>query len=422
MIDGCRQTAGFVADSGGDPVKRFFRRALSSGLPLLPILALLSACGWLSSTPPAPPTGLSATGALGVIHLSWTSGGPVVSHNIYRSTDNVTFAKRNGAAVAGTSYDDLIASPAGDGIFYYYRITAFDTTESNPSGTVRAIHGTRLAAAYVAGFTSDNTASPYVLERTTVVDNGSFVIQGGDKLYLLDNAVLDVEQGNDVTVHGLLRVLATSGASHATITSHRVAAPLALGEGFSITFHGADDFNPTDNSGTWLRNTLLSNLKSSQAIRIQNCSPRIENCKAVSNIRTGGSAGTSYLAIEAGGGPILRHCSFDFMTLEVVGGDPSATALAMDNNIFTNSYYAVSFWNLAGPGVSPGQIANNVFDGRKTAYLWNVTGAFVPLENNFWSGAFPGPAPTVVIGGSTTSTYNFFPILLAAPPSAGPDW
>jgi len=398
-------------------VKRNVRPALSAGLPLLAVLALLSGCGWLSVDQPAPPTGLSATGALGVIHLSWTSGGPVVGHNIYRSTDNVTFVKRNGDKVGGTTYDDAIASPAGDGVFYFYRITAVDTNESEPSDTVRAIHGTRLAAAYVAGFTSDNTASPYVLEGTTVVDGGRFVLQGGDKLYLLDNAVLDVEQGNDVTVDGLLRVLAASGDSHATITSHRVSAPLAPGEGFSITFFGADDFNPTDNSGTWIRNTLLSNLKSGQAFSISNCSPRIENCKAVSN----DNAGTSYLSISSGAGPTLRNCSFDNMTLQVSDGDPPAT-FTMDHNIFTNSYYAVSFWNLVGPGVSPWQIANNVFDGWKLAYLWNVTGATVPLDNNFWSGA--SPVPTVLRGGGTpvTVTYSFSPFLAAAPTLAGPDW
>ena len=401
-------------------MKRSFRSALPFGFPLLPILALLSACDWLSIAPPAPPAGLSATGALGVIHISWTGGGPVVGHNIYRSTDNVTFVKLNGDRVGGTSYDDAIASPEGDGVFYYYRITAVDAEESEPSGTVRAIHGTRLAASYGDGFVSDAAASPYVLEGTTAVEGGDFVLQGGDKLYLLDNAILDVEQGHDVTVNGLLRVLVASGASHATITSHRVAAPLRLGEGFSITFSGADDFNPMDNSGTWLRNTLLSNLKSAQAIRFGNCSPRVENCRAVSNMQTGIGAGASYLSIEAGGGPILRNCSFDSMTLEVVGGDPTATALAVDDNIFTNSYYAVSFRDLAGPGVNPGQIANNVFDGRKTAHLWNVTGANVPLENNFWSGA--SEVPAITAGGFSTATYSFYPALTAAPPSAGPDW
>ena len=400
---------------------RFCRRALSSGLPILPILALLSACDWFSSSQSSPPTGLAATGALRVIHLSWKSGGPLVDYNIYRSTDNVTFTKRNGDPVGVASYNDNIASPVGDGVFYYYRVTAVDTTESDPSATVRAIHGTRLAAAYRTGFASDNVnKSPYVLEGTTVVDNGSFVIQGSDKLYLLDNAVLDIEQGNDVTVHGLLRVLAASGASHATITSHRAIGSLASGEGFSITFDGAVDFNPTNNSGTWLRNTQLTNLASAQAISIRSCSPRIQNCKAVSNIRTGGSAGTSYLSIESGSGPVIRNCSFDYMTLEVSGGDPSATTFAMENNIFTNSYYAVSFWNLVGPGVNPGQIANNVFDGRKAAYLWNVTGAVVPLEDNFWSGA--SPVPTTLSQGGSTSSYSFFPNLLAAPTPVGPDW
>ena len=399
-------------------MNRLLRRAVSSVLPLLPALALLSGCGWLSIDPPAPPTGLTATGALGVIHLSWTSGGPVVGHNIYRSTDNVTFVKLNGDRVPGSTYDDAIASPAGDGVFYYYRVTAQDAKESEPSATVRAIHGTRLAAAYPAGFQSKVSASPYVLEGKTVVDNGSFILQTNHKLYLLDNAVLDIGQGNDVTVQGLLRVLAAPGDAHATITSHRVSGPLAPGEGFSITFDGAVDFDPTDNTGTWLRNTLLSNLKSSQAIRIQSCSPRMENCKAVSNDNTG----ASYLSIGTDGSPTIENCSFDLMTLEVVGGVPSATALAIGNNVFTNGFYAVSFRNLTGPGLNPGQIANNVFDGRKTAYLWSVTGAAVPLGNNFWRGAFPGPTPTVVTGGTTDTTYDFTPALTAEPPSAGPDW
>jgi hypothetical protein len=278
------------------------------------------------------------------------------------------------------------------------------------------MHGTRLATTYDAGFAGDNTASPYVLEGMTVVDGGDFVLNSGNKLYVLDNAVLDVEQGYDVTVRGLLRVLAASGDSHATITSHGTSAPLAPGEGFSITFNGAVDFNPTDNSGTLLRNTLLSNLKSAQAMRFLNSSPRIENCKAVSNDNTG----ASYLSIETGGGPILRNSSFDFMTLYVSGGTPSSTTLSMDNNLFTNSLYAVSFRNVAGPGVSPGQIAYNVFDGRRTALLDNVTGTAVPLENNFWSGASPVPTTTSV--GFSTATYSFYPVLSAAPSPVGPDW
>jgi len=395
-------------------MKRLFHRALSSAFSLLTILAFLSACGWLTDEPPAPPAGLSATGALGVIRLSWTNAGPVVGHNIYRSTDNVAFVKRNGEKVGGTSYDDAIDSPEGDGVFYFYRITAVGTKESDPSDTVRALHGTRLAASYNAGFASDAEASPYVLEGTTVVDGGDVVLRGGDKLYLLDNAVLDVEQGHDVTVNGLLRVLAASGASHATITSHRVAAPLAPGEGFSITFDTPDAFNPTDNSGTWLRNTLLSNLMDNQAIIVRECSPRIENCKAISNDNTG----ASYLSLTSGGGPAIRDCSFDNMTLQVSDGD-LFTTLTMENNRFTNSYYAVSFRNVIGPGVNPGQIANNMFDGRNPAYLWNVTGADVPLDNNFWSGAAGGP--TIVSGGFSTVTYSFSPTLLEAP-AAGPDW
>ncbi len=86
--------------------------------------------------------------ALNHITLSWTAstGGALVGYHVYRSADGVTFTKLTTVPVATLAYDDPIASPAGDGVFYFYRVTAVSTLESNPSATVKQTHGERVTS------------------------------------------------------------------------------------------------------------------------------------------------------------------------------------------------------------------------------------------------------------------------------------
>jgi hypothetical protein len=404
---------------------------MRSGFIVLLLAAVFSACGGGgdSAGPSAPsvPTGLAAAGLLGHINLSWNAsgGGNLTGYNVYRSDDGTTFTKLNTTVVVATNYDDAIASPAGDGILYSYRVTAMGDAESGASNTVQGIHGTRLATQYNTGFTTVAGNSPYVAEGTVVVNGGNLVVDTGTKLYVLDDTTIDLEQGSGTTagrflVKGLLRVLA-SDTAHATFTAHKTSGTLADGEGFALYFDGADSYNTANGSGTLLQNTLLNNMANGSAgggFTFISSSPKLANLNVTSNSSTGGS----YLDVRSGSGPIIENCSFDKMVLSI-STDARSTSLKVDHNRFTNGYYSVAFFNLSNPGVNAGQIELNDFDGTKEAYLFGMTGGTnVPMGNNYWNGGSGSPPLPTELTGSSTIHYDFSTALSSPPSAVGPTW
>jgi hypothetical protein len=84
---------------------------------------------------PVAPTGLSAVAVNGVAQLTWVqSGSPgIVTNNIYRSATGSGGPYYPVAAVAaGTTYSD---ATVGDGIPYYYCVTAVDANGESPLST-----------------------------------------------------------------------------------------------------------------------------------------------------------------------------------------------------------------------------------------------------------------------------------------------
>ncbi len=83
------------------------------------------------------PVVLEASGQLRQISLSWTESKNAVGYNVYRRTGSTgSFVKMTGTPLAKTVYADAIPSPAGDGVFYYYYITAISKKgEEVPSNT-----------------------------------------------------------------------------------------------------------------------------------------------------------------------------------------------------------------------------------------------------------------------------------------------
>lgn len=154
---------------------------------LIPLMFLAGCGGGNGGNPPAPPgrTGtlkapanLTAIGSLCKIQLNWTASTSdgVTGYKIYRSADGSIFTQYATVAATVTSYDDVIVSPAGDGVFYHYYVTTVGNGESPASNTVKSMHGTRLAVAYTGGFATQAADSPYVAEGATVVDGGNFTV------------------------------------------------------------------------------------------------------------------------------------------------------------------------------------------------------------------------------------------------------
>ncbi|HZU52590.1 MAG TPA: fibronectin type III domain-containing protein [Holophagaceae bacterium] len=401
---------------------------------LIPIsfLALCLGCGGggsSSETPtpsgPATPSGLAATGSLGHIQLSWSAGAGDSGYNLYRSPDGATWTKVNGTALTATSYDDAIASPAGDGIVYTYRVTGLGgSTESTPSATVRCMHGTRFPASIAAGFTTVAVDSPYVAEGTVTVNGGNLVVDTGTALFVADHATVDLEAGDGTTagrlwVKGLLRVTATTTAP-ATFTAHKVGGTLANNEGFAFWFDGAVSFNPADGSGTLLQNATITNLANGGVyggFDVINCAPKLTNLHATANASTG----TSYLFFNAPG-ILVDHCAFTNI-VPSVQADMRGSGFTLGHNRFRNSYYAVMFISVPNQAVDAGQITANDFDGSHSAYLYNIGGSVdVPLGGNFWNGGAGTPPVPAETTGLTSVHFDFTTALSAAPPDAGPTW
>jgi len=397
------------------------KRCIISSVMIFVFLSGLTACGGgggSDASPSSTPNGLTATGSLRNIRLSWTapSGVSVTGYNIYRSTDGAAFTKLNSSPVSGTVYDDPIASPAGDGVLYYYRVTSVSSGESGFSGTVATVHGTRLSGNYPAGFTTLAASSPYVVEGVVTVDGGGLNVAAGTKIYFLDSGSIDIVQGQSLTVNGLLRVLASTG-SPALFTSHGAGgAALTGNQGFSLRIENAVDYASGGNSGTFLQNSRITNLQAgSSSIYISGCSPRLYNLHVSAT-----PGATSYAGLEIHSGAIIEHCEIVGLC-PMVFGDQTATGFQLVNNTVTPGIYnyVLDFEQSAAVPVNYGQISFNSFDSPNQLDLSAMTGGWtIPLGNNYWRNGLP--TTRLQNGSNQTVSYNL--PLIAPPSGVGPTW
>ena len=100
----------------------------------------MSATPYGDTTPPAVPTGLSATPGHSTVSLNWNDNGEgdLAGYNIYRSTvSGGPYTKQNGTLLSSSDYID---NNVTNGTTYYYVVTAVDasTNESGYSSQVSA--------------------------------------------------------------------------------------------------------------------------------------------------------------------------------------------------------------------------------------------------------------------------------------------
>jgi len=403
--------------------------ALSVGLLLSLLLFGCSDHNNVPANAPPAPVELTATGALGAITLDWGNSidytRAAIRFNVYRRVGNGTPVRRTASPITEAHYIDTITSPDGDGVLYTYYVTAVaQGVESGPSDTVTEVHGTRVPANNPSGFTADFSFSPYVVEGTVTVDDGNFMIPTGCKVYLKDDATIDMPENpagsstaGQLRVIGLLRVLASS--SHpANITAHKTGG-LGADEGFTLNFVNAVSYDPIDGSGTLIKNCWINNLKQGHGttLEIANCAPRFSNSYIIFNT-------DQACTLMFPTGVIVDHC-YIANACPRVTSDQSASGFTFSNNIVrpNDANYCLEFVNSTTTPIASGAIAGNDFDGV-TVDLSVMTGAYtIPLGGNYWRGGTgTPPAPSIRRQNDSTCEVDFDTALNAAPAGVGPDW
>ena len=378
--------------------------------------------------PGTPGVELRATGSLRNIHLSWAGRSDATDYLVYRATGDAPFVRLTDSPIEATSYDDPIASPGGDGVEYRYIIAAARDVESERSNVATAMHGTRLAEAYLESFATVPERSPYVADASTTLA-GDLWVSPDTKLYVRGGAVLDFEAGGVFLVAGLLRAIGSASAP-AIFTAHqRAGGYLPDGEGFYFAFSGVS-YNPDDRSGSVLDHVHVRNLAETAvfggnrrtSLAVTGSGIALDNVKVVVN-------GNGSLLVREGGWVVLRHSHFDGLGL-VVDTDVRATPFAVTDNAFRGGLSAIAFRYVASPPVRSGQIDSNDLDGSlQSAELIHVSGtANIPLGNNYWGqGLFSSKDVPFVYNDNDASTVTFdfddpSPTLHLPPAGAGPDW
>ena len=383
-------------------------------LLLAATLVLSAGCGDdpVGPVTPAAPAALTSQGGANTITLTWDAVGSASGgYNIYRSTDGTTFTLIAGSN-SQNSYQDTIASPDGDGVFYTYRVTAVADFESDPSATTRCMHGIRLTN--TAGDLTINDTVPRVVEGTVFLSNGNLTVNTIARLYLLEGSTLLLSQSKQLRINGWIQSLGTS-SSPAMINC---AGTLTDGQGWTFWITStASNYNPADGSGCRLQYTILSNLEQSTCLTFSAIEPLISNCKFYANRITGGA----YIVLSAGCGAWFKNNSFDKIALQING--VMGSGLLMEKNIFTGGFYSMLINGTTAPSVTAGQITNNVFPGSKYLFIVSSSGSpDIPLGGNYWPGGTGTPPAPNITQSSSTISANPYPLLSEAPDDVGPGW
>lgn len=386
---------------------------------IAPFLFMMAGCPAAAPVVPDAPAGLASAGYSNEIRLSWNAvAAATKGYHVYRGTNNADFAKLTSSPVAATVYSDAIASPGGDGVIYYYKVSAVGDSESSLSSSTRNMHGIRLT-----NHTGDwnlTGSVPFVMDSAVTVTNGHIIVQGGASLYVLDGGILELANNYTVQVQGLFRVLGTA-QNPATLRCYNVTADT---EGFYIVFAASSvAYQTNDNSGCLMEYAVLTNMKYSSpsgGIFLNSGSPAIQFCK----IHANAAMGTGYLTIYGGDTRIRNNI---FINMVPSFQDVMGAGFAMVNNQFVDTYYSIAFINVVGSAVVSGQIVSNVFDGSQNLYVGGVTGSpTIPLGGNYWAGgAGTPPLPNIDSASSPGASVNLndpVSALSAAPAGVGPGW
>jgi hypothetical protein len=363
--------------------------------------------------------GLVATGSLGEVRLQWTAatGDGLTGYRVYRSTDGIRFTLMAEPTVA--AWTDAISSPGGDGVLYSYRVTAVGAAgESEPSSSVRSMHGIRLSGIHGGCNFSLSNTRPFVIDDAFHCQRNLYIFEG-QQLYVLPGATLMLSNASTIFVYGTLQLLGTAGVP--AVVSATQAGGLGEGEGFGLFFY------PATATNIRMEHALLTNLNTN--ICLMNTIGIISNCKFYS---TGAAGEGSFICVRIGmQAATITRCSF-FRLYPSILHDVTGSTFSFTGNRLRGGKYAISTQWLEGPIVDPGMICGNDFDasvrssGGEPRYVWlnNISGSgSIPLGGNYWHGGTnTPPLPQLLYESSPDVCCDFSPGLAAPPDDCGPTW
>lgn len=368
---------------------------------------------------PTIPGSLTSAGTKGKITLSWeaSTGNDLASYYVYRGTSPGNLSKIATVNAPATTYEDTIVE---DGALYYYHITSFGKSESQPSNQTYNMHGTRLTDTS-ADFTTIVADSPYVIENDILL-KGDLSIVNNTKLYVLPGVDIVFGTEDVASLYVIQGLFVTKGTqanpiSVSSFDSGYELRIIAAAAGSSLEYTEFQQLTGTDTT---------------KAVCVSSCSPTFSHCRFISDGKT----------IEfASSGANVVNCYFSGLSL---GFEQSVeSTLNIESNIFLNSQNAILFSNFATGSAAPvvGMIHNNIFECNgigNTHYshadlsilaLTDLAFTF-PLAGNYffrtdnYNAAITNQSGFIVYYDtkSPNQTFNFANLLTTRPTGAGPGW
>jgi hypothetical protein len=207
-------------------------------------------------TPPGAPTGLTATGVIGAVNLSWTASGDpdVAGYNVYRGTVTGVYDSTpiNGTLVTGMTYGDTTGTAD---IPYYYVVKAVDTS-ANVSAASGEATATPLADTTPPAAPTGLAATPYSANVSLSWDANSEIDLAGYNVYrgtttggpyskinsslVIGAAYVDGGLTNGTPYYYVVRAVDTS-TNESGMSNEASATPLES-LGAALEFDGVNDY------------------------------------------------------------------------------------------------------------------------------------------------------------------------------------
>lgn len=372
---------------------------------------------------PTIPSNLTSIGTKGMIILNWeaSTGDKLTSYYVYRGTSPDSLSKIATVNAPSTSYQD---TNVADGVLYYYHVTAFGPSESEPSNQTYNMHGTRLTNT-TDDFKTTVADSPYVIENNIVFAGGLDIIEN-TQLYVMPGAKVVFSSTEAALIYVDRGKFGTKGLKSNPIYFS------STGGGYELCIIAAAEGSQFE----YTEFKDLAGVFDLNSVIVSSCSPTISHCRFIdkddANITT---------ASLINSGATITYCYFSGLSLKIEGSVEDT--LNISSNIFVDNNVALLFSNFTDTTTVPAteMIQNNVFECNGTTgtsyytadlaiLAWTdvacefLLGGNYFFRSNVYDTALTRREDFIVFYSDLcpNQTFNFDNLLTVRPTGIGPGW